>query len=212
MPCRCPAASPPACKTVGVVAAAHFLATPDDEMAFLDYLGQPHAVTLHPWPVVPATLPAFERGDLGSRRQVMVVSRELGRPRLIGCDDAAMSEPTQAGLFNMLNWERLRPSTAERLVDSNTSPVLLWQRGAVDDRTVHGSNIGSQANSMAAISREYERWVNRVMGWVRRRGTRVWGLERHAVREDLDIELSYVNNVYALPGALKLLESGGSAR
>jgi hypothetical protein len=29
---------------------------------------------------------------------------------------------------------------------------------------------------MSAVSPEYERWVNRIMGWVRRRGTKVWGL------------------------------------
>jgi hypothetical protein len=197
---------------VRVVAAVHFFATPDDETALLDYLGEPDVVTLHPWPVVTSALPAFERGDLGSRRQVMIARRDLGRPHVIGGDDAAMSEPSKAGIFNKLNWQRLRPSSDERLVDSNASPVLLWQRGGVEDSTVQCSDIGSQADSIAAISREYERWVNRVIGWVRRRGTRVWGLERHALREDLDIELSYVNNIYALPSALKLLESGGSAR
>src|SRR5665647_1706852 len=57
-------------------------------------------------------------------------------------------------------------------------------------------------DAMASVSTEYEKWVKRAMGWVRRKGTRVWGLERHEVRPDLDIDLSFVNSVYALPGAL----------
>ena len=50
------------------------------------------------------------------------------------------------------------------------------------------------------------------MGWVRRNGTRVWGLERHEVCPDLDIELSIVNNVYALPEALIVLQNGALGR
>ncbi len=69
-------------------------------------------------------------------------------------------------------------------------------------------SIGSQAQSMRAVSPDYERWVVRLMGWVRRRGTKVWGLEMGAVRPDLDIKVSTVSAIYALPGALRLLEGG----
>ena len=48
------------------------------------------------------------------------------------------------------------------------------------------------------------------MGWVRRTGTLVWGLETHAVRADLDIQRADVTSVYALPGALSVLEAGGT--
>lgn len=64
---------------------------------------------------------------------------------------------------------------------------------------------------MAAVSTEYEKWVKRAMGWVRK-GTRVWGLERHEVRPDLDIDLSFVNNVYALPDALIVPQNGALGR
>jgi hypothetical protein len=50
------------------------------------------------------------------------------------------------------------------------------------------------------------------MGWVRRKGTRVWGLERDQVRPDLDIDLNFVNNVYALPEALIVLQNGALGR
>ena len=83
---------------------------------------------------------------------------------------------------------------------------------AEDDSALSTSTIGSQADAMHAVSTEYERWVKGVIGWVRRRGTKVWGLERHEVRADLDVQLSFVNNVYALPGALSALEGGASGR
>ena len=65
---------------------------------------------------------------------------------------------------------------------------------------------------LGAISGDYERWVNRVLSWVRRKGTKVWGLERNSIRPDLDVHLPFVNNVYALPGALSALEAGASGR
>jgi hypothetical protein len=76
----------------------------------------------------------------------------------------------------------------------------------VTDSDIRVSKIGSQADAMGAISADYERWANRVMGWIRRKGTKVWGLERSAVRADLDLQLPFVNTVYALPDALSALE------
>jgi hypothetical protein len=111
-----------------------------------------------------------------------------------------------------MNWDRLGRASSEGLVDSNASPVLFWQPGKASETLLATSSFGSQADAMAAVSTEYERWVKRAMGWVRRNGTRVWGLERHEVCPDLDIELSIVNNVYALPEALIVLQNGALGR
>ena len=70
------------------------------------------------------------------------------------------------------------------------------------------SQIGSQADAMAAISADYGHWVNRTTAWIRRKGTKVWGLEQGTVRPDLNIQLGFINSVYALPGALRALEQG----
>ncbi|HSV37228.1 MAG TPA: hypothetical protein VLI04_00585, partial [Nocardioidaceae bacterium] len=72
--------------------------------------------------------------------------------------------------------------------------------------------IGSQADSMSAVSKDYERWVNRAMNWVRRNGTRVWGLEAQDQRSDLDLRRTDVTTVYALPNALTMLEGGTPGR
>ena len=142
----------------------------------------------------------------------MVVRRGFGQPSVIRPGDAAMDEPTKAGVFNRVNWDRLRPTAPEGLVDSNVSPVLLWTPGETTSSSLRVSSIGSQADAMGAISGDYERWVNRVLSWVRRKGTKVWGLERNSIRPDLDIHLPFVNNVYALPGARSALEAGASGR
>lgn len=97
-------------------------------------------------------------------------------------------------------------------MDSNTSPVLFWSPAKADDSGLHVGDIGSQADAMHAVSGEYERWVNRVTGWIRRRGTRVWGLERTHLHPDLDIDLPYVSAVYALPEALSALGRGVPGR
>lgn len=195
-----------------VVAAAHYFATSSDQRELLDYLGEPQHVTLHPWPVVGSPPVELTRDQALARAQVMVVHRGFGQPSVIRPGDAAMDEPTKAGVFNRVNWDRLRPTAREGLVDSNVSPVLLWTPGETTGSSLRVSSIGSQADAKGAISGDYERWVNRVLSWVRRKGTKVWGLERNSIRPDLDVHLPFVNNVYALPGALSALEAGASGR
>lgn len=137
----------------------------------------------------------------------MVVSRTFGEPSILRPGDASMGESSKAGVFNRINWERLKPKADEGLVDSNASPVLLWTPATQGPDGLRSGSIGSQADSMSAVSKDYERWVNRVMSWVRRSGTRVWGLE-HDTRVDLDLRRSDVTTVYALPDALTVLEGG----
>jgi hypothetical protein len=119
-----------------------------------------------------------------------------------------MADSDRSGLFNRLNWERLRPASSEGLIDSNASPVLFWSCGSSSEQHICVSEIGSQADSAVQISKEYEGWVKRTMGWVRRRGTKVWGLETTSIRPDLDIRLQTMSAVYALPDALSRLEAG----
>ncbi|ALV41696.1 hypothetical protein AU252_11490 [Pseudarthrobacter sulfonivorans] len=195
-----------------MVTAAFYFATLEDQATLLDYLGEPDKVTLHPWPVVRTPLDVLNRDAALAGPQIFVVNRDLGPPVSIRLGDGAMDGPTRAGLFNRLNWDRLRPSLDKALVDSNASPVLFWEPAEISKEVLGVSMLGSQADSMAAISVDYERWVNRTIGWIRRKGTKVWGLERGAVRPDLDIQLGFLNSVYALPGALRTLEQGAVGR
>ena len=195
-----------------MVAAVHFIATAEDYAEMLDYLGEPNTVSLHPWPVVHAPLERWTREQALSAQQVMVVHRDFGPAKVIRPGDPAMAESTKAGLFNRLNWDRLAPPGDDGLVDSNTSPVIFWQTGQAGDGSLHESSLGSQADSMSAIGADYERWVNRTMAWIKRRGTKIWGLERSKIRPDLNIAFPHVSAVYALPAALAALEAGVPAR
>lgn len=142
----------------------------------------------------------------------MVVHKSLGPPVLIGPGDRAMNESTIAGVMNQLNWYQVQRDSSERLVDANASPVLVWLPGKASKRVLYISSIGSYAVAMAAVSPEFEKWVKRAIGWVRRNGTRVWGRELHKVRPDLNLDLPFVNSVYALPGALIALQNGAVGR
>jgi hypothetical protein len=195
-----------------MVTAAFYFATLEDHATLLDYLGEPDKVTLHPWPVVRNPLDTLSREAALDTPQVMVVNRDLGPSVPIRPGDGALDQPTKAGLFNRLNWDRLHPAHDEALLDSNASPVLLWVPAVAGIEIIGVSQLGSQADAMAAISTDYERWVNRTTGWIRRKGTKVWGLEQGTVRPDLNIQLSFINSVYALPGALRAFEQGAAGR
>jgi len=198
-------------ETPNVVAAVHFYATVTDQGHLLDYLGEPDEVTLRPWPMLASPPTVLSREAAMSSGQVMIVSRALGHPIVLHAGDPAMADQSRAGVFNRLNWERLKPKPSEGLVDSNASPVLLWTPAPQGTGGLGSGTIGSQADSMRAVSEDYERWVNRVMSWVRRKGTKVWGLETHDIRPDLDLRRTDVTTVFALPDALSALEGGLAA-
>jgi hypothetical protein len=195
-----------------MVTAVHYFATLEDQMTLLDYLGEPAKVTLHPWPLTNTPLTALSREDALEQTRVMMVSRQLGLPVPVRPGDAAMQGGSVSSVFNRLNWETFAPAEDEALMDANASPTILWSPARLHAEAILPSSLGSQADSMAQISKDYERWVNRSMSWIRRNGTPVWGLEGRQTRPDLDIDLSFISTVFALSGALQALESGTPGR
>lgn len=148
----------------------------------LDYLGEPAKVTLHPWPLITTPLTALNREDALEQSRVMVVDHQPGLPVPVRPGDAAMEGGSVSGVFNRLNWETFAPGEDEALMDANASPTILWSPARLQAEAILPSSLGSQADSMAQISKDYERWVNRSMSWMRRNGTRVWELEGGARR------------------------------
>jgi len=194
-----------------MVADVFFYADGKDAADMLGFLRFGSEVSLHPWPLIQEPAEQYTLEEAIVADSVMVRSSTFGAPSFL--DDGASDSPGRAAVFNSINRERLSPGPQNGLlVDSNRSPVLLWKPGSNVTAELRTSTIGSQADSMKAVSDEYARWANRVMGWIRRHGTAVWGLNRAAVRPDLDIKLSFLNSVYALPGALRRLEAGARGR
>ena len=118
----------PRARLPGMVTAAFYLATREDQATLLDYLREPDKATLHPWPVVRTPLEVLSREEALAGTKVMVVKRDLGPPVSIRPGDSAMDAPPRAGVFNRLNWDRLSLSLDEALVDSNASPASLGPR------------------------------------------------------------------------------------
>ena len=58
-----------------------------------------------------------------------------------------MDQPTKAGGFNKLNWDRLHPALDKALVDSNASPVLLWVPADIGSKVIGVSRLESQADA-----------------------------------------------------------------
>ncbi|MDR2320259.1 MAG: hypothetical protein LBE60_01265 [Microbacterium sp.] len=192
-----------------MVAAVSYYADASDTDALLDYLGVGTEAHLRRWfSYVSGPEGILDRETASALDPVAIISPSLGGPVLIrNRSDPALVPRTRAGLFNMMNFAR-RTDPSIGLIDSNVSPVLYWKPAKAVGNDLFPGEIGSQADAMSVVSPEFERWVNRVMAWVRRRGTRVWGLEEEALRPDLRIINPNVSSVYALPGALSLLEDG----
>ncbi len=196
-----------------MVAAVHYYADHQDTDGLLTYLGEGSAVELRLWsPYDGRPSGVLGRHQASTSRHVAIISADFGGPALIrDQNDVALTSNSRAAVFNRLNFER-RPDSTTGIVDSNRSPILFWQPARILDGALLPGSIGSQADALHEVSAEYERWVKRVMGWVRRHGTPVWGLQRSQVRPDLKIENPYLNTLYALPGALKLLTIGRLGR
>ena len=191
--------------------ASHFYADAEDTDELLDYLRVDAGAGLRPWPLADATHD-LSRPDAARSHHVLIVDSELGEPVFVRENDPVLKAPTVSGVFNRRNMNAARRAGVDQIVDLDASPVLLWSPGSVSDTELRIGSIGTQAVSPRAISADYDRWLKRVASWIRRRGTAVWGLETHAVQPELDIELPYLNSVFALPGALQRLRAGASGR
>lgn len=196
-----------------MAAGVHFFALADDEEAMLDHLGEPESCRLFPWAVTPLAGPRFlDRKGIAGHDRLGLLDPGLGEVVVIRSTDPAFNRGDTSGAINEINWQRLRPRRSEGLIDTNRSPVLMWRRGGFDGKTTALSELGSQADSMAAISEDYARWAKKAMGWVRRTGDAVWRWEGGTGVSDYDVELPIVNTIYALPAALEFLRSGGRGR
>jgi hypothetical protein len=197
-----------------MVCGVHFFATREDEGRLLDVLGEPDSVQLFPWIPMSVDNPVLlDRSSIWDLEQFGVVNPALGGIALDQPGGSAFTDGTaRARAFNAVNWERAAPCVDQGIVDWNRTAALFWERGARSESVLTPSSLGSQADSMTAISVDYQRWVNRSMSWVRRNGTLVWGLTPDKTRSGWDIRLRTVSSYLALPGAQSFFAAGGCGR
>ena len=153
-----------------MVAAVHFFATEADEETLLDHLGEPNDVRLFPWVPMALDSPIFiSRDQRWGKANLGLLDPSLGAVELVRPPHRAFDTDIKSGVFNSINWSRARPDETRGIVDWNRTPALFWKRGPSTEKVLTISNLGSQADSMAAISNDYRKWVNRSMNWVRLR-------------------------------------------
>ena len=67
-------------------------------------------------------------------------------------------------------WDELGLSGNDKLLDSDLSPILCYQRGHVHDGKVGPNLVLAPPSNLKRVGAEYERWVKRSLAWIRRRG------------------------------------------
>ena len=203
-----------------MVAAVHFFATDEDEQALLDYVLASDSVRLFPWATMDTTAPT-----LLDREQLPAQSEDHQRYGIVDyslgsiCFHAERPSQIEQGrartyVFNRMNWNNSSPPEGCGIVDWNRTAALLWDRGtATPSGDLGVGNIGSQADTMDDVSADYRKWVNRVMNWVKRKGTKVaQNAELTSEAKGLSLRIEFMNSVFALPKAMEFFRAGGSAR
>ncbi len=200
-----------------MVAAVHFFATESDDRLLLEHLAATADVRVFPWCAMPLDAPllltpAELAEGLPEWRYVGILNGGLGTVEFI-TDRPRALRPGEPGwrALDTLRWDELQPRPNEGIVDRHRTAALFWERSSrTSDGRIHSGNIGSQAESMAKVSHDYRRWVQRVMAWVRRTGTLVLREGRPPEGgEELDVRATFLNSIFALPGAMEFLRDGG---
>lgn len=203
-----------------MVAAVNFFATQTDERHLLEKILAPGDTRLFPWCPMDIDAPLFvNREDLhkqtASQQRYGIIDYRLGIISFIG-ERPTTCEPNRVKsyVFDQINWDSMAPGPGKGIVNWDRTPALFWDRGTVSqDGSLRVGNIGSQASSMDDISPEYRKWVNRVMGWVRRKSVKV--AQEGELTPDasaFDIRVSTLNVFYAMPAAMEFFRGGGKGR
>jgi hypothetical protein len=109
-------------------------------------------------------------------------------------------------LFAREDWDRLGAASRTKLLDQDLSPGLCYKRPEIVDGKMGPCTLIAPPSSLERVGVEYAKWVNRCLGWIRRRGKIVhdWRSPSAVIPNPRHI----LNTVYAFPSAMKLLEGG----
>jgi hypothetical protein len=109
-------------------------------------------------------------------------------------------------LFAREDWDRSGAVTDKRLLDQDSSPGLCYKRPEMLDGKMGPCTLVAPPSNLERVGVEYAKWVNRCVGWIRRRGKIVhdWRSPSTGIPNPRQI----LNTVYAFPSAMKLLEGG----
>lgn len=107
-------------------------------------------------------------------------------------------------LFAREDWDRSGAVAGDRLLDQDLSPGICYKRPEIWEGRMGPCTLIAPPSSLERVGAEYAKWVNRCIGWVRRRGKIVHDWRSRSIA--IPNPAHTVNTVYAFPSALKLLE------
>lgn len=109
-------------------------------------------------------------------------------------------------LFAREDWDRSGSAKGDRLLDQDLSPGLCYKRPEMLEGRQGPCTLIAPPSSLERVGADYARWVNRCIGWIRRRGKIVhdWRARSMVIPNPHHL----LNTVYAFPSARELLEGG----
>ena len=199
------------------MATVRFFCSPSEELQLLNYLATDGALCWTYGPADAGHLPLVQADGLPSWD--LPLKLYIWAPRLGPLEWFEMRpEMRFSGSHAQLLEGRNRSANVylgpgQRLLDEEKSPVLVYTRGQLDsgDPTValrSSCQLRAPVSKPITLSADYNRWVNKCLGWVRRRGSLVHNhRQRHRTLPNPQM---IVSAFYALPEARADIDSGES--
>jgi hypothetical protein len=102
-------------------------------------------------------------------------------------------------------WNELGLSGNDKMLDTDRSPILCYQRGTVHEGKQGPNLVLAPPSNLGRAGADYERWVKRSLAWIRRRGKIIhdWRQQSETIPNP-DMLLS---TIYAFPDVREDLAS-----
>ena len=124
------------------------------------------------------------------------------RPKVEGATHGSLV----SRLFARDDWDKSGLSEGDRLLDQDLSPGICYKRPECMDGRIGPSTLIAPPSNLERVGNGYAKWVNRCIGWIRRRGKIVHDWRSPSIT--IPNPQGFLNTVYAFPDALRELESG----
>ena len=102
-------------------------------------------------------------------------------------------------------WDELGLSGNDKMLDTDRSPILCYQRGTVHKNKLGPNLVLAPPSNLRRVGADYERWVKRSLAWIRRRGKIVHDWRQQS--ETIPNPDMLLNTIYAFPDVREDLAS-----
>jgi hypothetical protein len=109
-------------------------------------------------------------------------------------------------LFAREHWDLSGAVAGDKLLNQDLSPGLCYKRPEISGGRMGPCTLIAPPSNLNRVGVTYAKWVNRCVGWIRRRGRIVhdWRSPSTVIPNPRQI----LSTVYAFPSAMKTIECG----